>query len=689
MVIHMLHLANWIWLPHCAENKNVYADFKQPLTLSGNETVYLEISADGNYAVYLNGQFVNSGQYPDYPEYKVFDKLDLSPWIAAGENELLIRVWHPGEDHFSYRAEKPGLLFAVHTEDALLAVSGAGTLCAQNTAFRNGEIWNLTGQLGFAFAYDARRENENAFLPAAVIEKDVTLYPRPIEKLDIGERLPVTITNFGTFQERPYDTMGQRMQNAALAAKYWDAESEWNENTVFQTENGDDGIYLIFDLGAEQVGFADIEVDVPENTLILCGWGEHLHDLRVRSYVGGRNFVFTYHAKAGRNRFFMPLRRLGLRYLQLHIYAPKAKVYYAGIRPTTYPVTVHPLPVKDRLHRKIYETCVQTLRHCMHDHYEDTPWREQGLYTMDSRNEILCGYDVFRETRFPKACLRLIALGIREDGLCELCSPARAPITIPSFSAIWLLELRDYLLETNDLDFLCEMLPYAKRVADGFIRRIDPATNLLTAYTDQKYWNFYEWQDGLSGSLGHGVTDLSKLTYDAPLCAAVSLGLQAMETVCTALGHTEDAATYRTAWQNLNTATEAAFWNGTYYNTYKNVHTGQLHHSAQLTQAMLLCCGACPAEKQPAVRELLKSDALLPVTLSYSIFKYEALMTDPENFDWVMDDIAEIWGNMLFKGATTFWETANGASDFANAGSLCHGWSAVPLHLYHKYGTPN
>ena len=102
----------------------------------------------------------------------------------------------------------------------------------------------------------------------------------------------------------------------------------------------------------------------------------------------------------------------------------------------------------------------------------------------------------------------------------------------------------------------------------------------------------------------------------------------------------------------------------------------------------MICCKAVPAEKQETLRALLKSGPLLPVTLSYSIFKYDALMTDPNNFQWMMDDIAQIWGKMLFSGATTFWETAEGASDFHYAGSLCHGWSAVPLHLYHRYGTP-
>ena len=34
---------------------------------------------------------------------------------------------------------------------------------------------------------------------------------------------------------------------------------------------------------------------------------------------------------------------------------------------------------------------------------------------------------------------------------------------------------------------------------------------------------------------------------------------------------------------------------------------------------------------------------------------------------------------MIARGATTFWETEKGAEDFNNAGSLCHGWSAMPV----------
>ncbi len=159
-----------------------------------------------------------------------------------------------------------------------------------------------------------------------------------------------------------------------------------------------------------------------------------------------------------------------------------------------------------------------------------------------------------------------------------------------------------------------------------------------------------------------------------------------MERIYQKLNDSEKVEHYHNLWTKLNEATEKAFWNGTWYNTYKKVDDCRLFRDAQLTQALMICSGAVPTEKLPIVRELLKNDRLPPVTLSHGVFKYDAIMTDPSNKKWMLDDIAEIWGNMLFNGATTFRNTANRASDFKNAGSLCHGWSAVPLHLYHKYG---
>ena len=53
---------------------------------ANNEKVLLYISADSEYVVFLNGKFINCGQYDDFPENKVYDVLDLSDSLQYGRN---------------------------------------------------------------------------------------------------------------------------------------------------------------------------------------------------------------------------------------------------------------------------------------------------------------------------------------------------------------------------------------------------------------------------------------------------------------------------------------------------------------------------------------------------------------------------------------------------------------------------
>jgi hypothetical protein len=53
--------------------------------------------------------------------------------------------------------------------------------------------------------------------------------------------------------------------------------------------------------------------------------------------------------------------------------------------------------------------------------------------------------------------------------------------------------------------------------------------------------------------------------------------------------------------------------------------------------------------------------------------------------DYLTKFIEKKWGYMLRFGATSFWETINGAKDFDDGGSLCHGWSAMPVYFYYAY----
>ena len=66
-------------------------------------------------------------------------------------------------------------------------------------------------------------------------------------------------------------------------------------------------------------------------------------------------------------------------------------------------------------------------------------------------------------------------------------------------------------------------------------------------------------------------------------------------------------------------------------------------------------------------------------------FYYDALLSVNETYiPFVIEDIKNKYGKMLAQEATTFWETEKGWQDFDGAGSLCHGWSAIPVYYLTK-----
>ena len=77
---------SWIW-----ENKSPrydeYADFYSEFDTQGTKSVSLRISADSNYAVYVNGMLAAFGQYADLPHCKVADTHELTGFCRTGKNE--------------------------------------------------------------------------------------------------------------------------------------------------------------------------------------------------------------------------------------------------------------------------------------------------------------------------------------------------------------------------------------------------------------------------------------------------------------------------------------------------------------------------------------------------------------------------------------------------------------------------
>ena len=113
--------------------------------------------------------------------------------------------------------------------------------------------------------------------------------------------------------------------------------------------------------------------------------------------------------------------------------------------------------------------------------------------------------------------------------------------------------------------------------------------------------------------------------------------------------------------------------------------------SVALLAALCLLCGAADGLDTSTILKILAANGasdtglyVIPNTLSMNGFRFDALLKqDCDRYAAIiLDELDRDYLYMLRNGATTFWETIEGASDFSDAGSLCHGWSALPIYYY-------
>lgn len=698
-----------IWISEHTE-VNQYAMFEQDFFLQDTAGgIILRISVDNRYQLYINGSLYPEAQaYSDFPFYKVYDEIEISEeWLVWGENRIRILVYCQREASLTYYPGTPGVIFEVLQDEHVLAYSHIDSTRASSiTGYQSGLMERFTWQVSFAFSYDATllKENFECKQIPVLSKRAECYYKRPIPQLKLGERQAVFILSQGIFTEkqgyRPLESgwtdlhnkdvwhddgrglMGDRMQYAALRFVDWHyiclqrGVMNGSESLEIKSEDDGDGIYLLLDLKKEQAGYLELELEAEEDTNILIGFGEHLDDLRVRTSIAGRQFAVSYRASKGKNSFMHTMKRIAGRYLQVHFYCKKIKVTYIGIRSVDYPIQPKKLDLNlNYLQQKIFDVSIDTLKRCMHEHYEDCPWREQALYAMDSRNQILCGYEVFGETALAKASLRLLGLNKREDGFLELCAPSKNTPVIPSFCLIWIVTFAEYIAYTGDTAFAAEMLSTAEELIQlfaGFIK--DGLVN-----NPQGYWNYYEWVPMLDGKT-------FREGADAPLNALFAWALKDFAEVEELLGNKDKAAEIRDMYRVIQEKYHAAFYCAQ-EDAYRLSTTEDCREVfPELVQALTVIAGLCRNKKtEISLCERLLTDAFAPRTsLSHMIFIYDALLKDDKNASRVLADIDRKWGDMLFQGATTFWELDKNSESFGRAGSHCHAWSALPAYYYSR-----
>ena len=691
--------AKWLWCSvETVEKPHQCVWFRKEFELGNDELVPAKfmVSADTDFIAYLNGAEFGRGQFSDYPQDKTYSVFEM-PAFKPGRNIVTVLVYYCGKDTQVYAAGQAGVIGNIKSEK-LDIVTDSSWLCCPHLGFQTGEMPMITSQLGFTTCYDARNdidyfsEKPDLVLWENAIEMSFTndsfrrnLKPRPIQNLELKEPIPTQIVKQGFFErDKELETFAETVSKDEVV---------WNEYPVFtftrldyDADSGlkiepDNNTAVIVDLGRESVGFITLKLRCGAGTVVDISHGEHLDDGQVRCKIGARNFTDRYITKDGLNIYQLAFRRMGGRYIQLNItnITTEMEIIYVGIAPWNLP-----LPVESRFECpdsqmfKLRKVAIDTMKLCMHEHYEDCPWREQALYSYDSRNQIIYGYYVWGNYNFAKASLELLGRGVREDGYLNLCAPMKREMTIPIFSFVWVSEVLEYYLYSGDIELFECFDSQIEFMIEMRLKDFCPENGLYHPGATDYLWSFYEWVDGLSEH-GCPVNEFNAL-YNMYFYEM----LQAYSTLLIYNGEKGRAEKYQSLGRELKNAVINNFWNadrGCF--ATKNID-GKLEMYHEHTQFLALCLDIANDGQKKLIADNLYSANLIESSFSPMLYMVKAALTlDRRGYEFIQMRQARAFAPMLAVGATSLWETPLGAQDFSLAGSLCHAWSSLPVYYCH------
>lgn len=628
--------SRWIW--HGGEIcENSYAEFCEKINFNGENTV-LRISVRGDYTLFINGKFVECNQFPDFEHFKIYDEIDITPYLEKGENRICFLVWYFGKSGMRYNTPDPGLIYEILQNGRVVAFSSGNTLSRASKAYENGFERKISNQLGYSFSYDAVREDDwltsdrDGFESSVVLGGTREITARKTEKLRLGGLI---------------------------------------RGVMSKTESS-----YLFDLGEEFVGLPTFSLVSEKEQMINIAYGEVLDGGHVKRIIHNRDFSFDYNCKEGKNEYTNYMLRFACRYIEITSEAP-VDIEYAGVIPQYYPAEAKKVSLENPLDEKIYEICLNTLRLSMMEHYVDCPWREQCLYAFDARNQMLSGYSAFvgGNREYVRANLQLISKDNREDNLLSICFPSAENLTIPSFSLYYIIAVNEYMLNTGDLSLGEEVIEKIESILSVFVGNMKDG--LIVRMSDECHWNFYDWSKYCSSS-----NDAPRGEADAIINSIAVMALEAYLDICRLISRRSRYE--KSLIDSIRKCAREKFYNpekGIFFMYDIN------EDPTELVNALAVLSGVAVGETAKGICEKLASGSLESCSLSMKVFKYDALLKISLDYkDTVLDEIRNTYKIMLDFGSTTVWEEIKGAKAFDNAGSLCHGWSAVPIHFYHKLG---
>jgi len=424
----------------------------------------------------------------------------------------------------------------------------------------------------------------------------------------------------------------------------------------------DDGVYFTVDFGREVVGYPRLRVKGPPGGIIEMGYDESLDRGRVnpkRDVLHADRYVM----RDGPQTYELFDKR-GFRYMQITVRDCRGPVELdsVSLNFATYPVGDRGrFNCSDPLLNDIWRVGAYTVQLCMEDAYEDCPWRERAQWMGDVRVEALVNYCAFGDLALIRKCLRQIAQSQLPNGVTQACYPGSAGAIIPDFCAIWIGSLWDYYQHSGDAALLRELYPNVQRALAFFASHTDEHGLL----NNVPYLVFIDWADVDK----RGEVTALNCFYWAALRAAAEMARR--------VGDGKSGRDYDARATALAAAINQRLWSeqrGAYIDC--RVGDQLSDRVSQQANALAVVFGIADRERARRALDYIldPTKPVVPMGSPYFSFYLQRALWASGRDETALRMIRERWGDLLRRGATTWWET------WGSTSSHCHGWSSAPTY---------
>jgi hypothetical protein len=699
----------WCWLRrHDSRPWNVYAYFRRAFELAAKpKSAAVRVSADARYTLLVNGRRVHQGPARGYPGAYPYDTLEIADALRPGPNVICAIVHQFGVPTVLgvYR-DAAGFLCdgVIEVGDASVALhTPGGWWCRQARGWRQ-DAARLGERLGFQEHFDAGEDpggwgepdhqaDEKSGWHAPVSVGPAGCHPwtgieaRAVPLLaDHPERFKAVVGQFSGENARGYKIADDVYRLSAGETRK--REKSLLENPGAMLDDGGDvttvtppaeGKFamVVLDLGQTRAGHVVLDIaDAAADEIIDILYGEAADRSGAPVFAGDEVGATEeapadrYRCRAGAQRW-EPLHLKGFRYAALvfrNLNKP-LKIRQLAIRQVHAAVeTAGAFECSDAGLNDIWRVGRETLLNCMLDTYVDSPVR-QRMWWGDVRAQFRANVYAFGDVSLLERGIRLMAQSQAADGSLHAYPPSDAPAArVPDFMLGWVGALSDHHQHTGRLDLLSDCLPVMHRLFDFFAG--------------------YERHEGLVGGFdGFSVfidsANLPAGDFSASLNLMYLQALRHASALCDLLGLQQPATRYAQKAGGLQATIERGFFDPkvkAWRDLYDPAATSQGDSTSQHANALAVSLNLKPDTHAGIARDVL----MRPLSLRRS----KVVAASPPFYGWVLEALAATgqraevldvirakWGEMLDKGATTFWEAWEPEGQ-----SRCRGASASPVY---------